>query len=29
MGIVMDRSLCVGCEFCTQMCRFGAIRKES
>ncbi len=28
-GYGIDRSLCVGCEFCTQMCRFGAIRKES
>ncbi|MBO4326784.1 MAG: indolepyruvate ferredoxin oxidoreductase subunit alpha [Clostridia bacterium] len=24
----IDRSLCVGCEFCVQMCRFGAIGKE-
>lgn len=24
----IDRSLCVGCEFCVQMCHFGAIGKE-
>lgn len=28
-GMRIDRSLCVGCEFCSQMCAFGAIRKEA
>lgn len=25
----IDRSLCLGCEFCAQMCHFGAIKKEA
>jgi indolepyruvate ferredoxin oxidoreductase alpha subunit len=28
-GMRIDRSLCAGCEFCSQMCAFGAIRKEA
>ena len=26
-GVRINPALCVGCELCTQMCKFGAIRK--